>query len=168
MANVDRPNGLEPIGKPLRANVYTAAEAIYPGDPVSLTAAGKVERASASSALVGVALGLAKADGDEILVADSPDQYFKVQADGSDIDDQNDINLNYNLAATSAAFNTAYQLSRVELDSSTGATTSAGTTLPLKLLGISKEANNALGANVKCVVKINNHQLNGGTGTDGV
>jgi len=168
MANTDRPNGLEPIGKPDRANIYTAAGAIYPGDPVRLTAAGKVERAPASSALCGAALGLAKLDGDQILVADCVNQYFKIQADAGQIDALDDINANYNLADTSSAFNAAYQVSRAELASSTGSAASTSSTLPLKLLGISKEVNNTLGTNVNCVVKINNHQLAGGTGTLGV
>lgn len=163
MANVDRPQGLRPKGDVLRANEYVAAGAIYPGDAVAMTAAGKVVAASASDPLCGVAAGYAAADGDAVLVWDHPEQMFLVQADGADIDAQTDINLNYDFVAT--AGDSAYRVSRMELDSSTGATTAA---LPLKLLAVDKRPDNALGANVDCIVKINNHKLAGGTGTVGI
>jgi hypothetical protein len=53
--------------------------------------------------------------------------------------------------------------SRQELDSSSIAETA---TLPLKILRVSKRIGNAFGAQVELVVKINNHSLAGGTGTD--
>ena len=168
MANVDRPNGMKAVGKPLRVNQYTAAAAIYPGDPVKLTAAGKVDRAAASEALCGVAVSFAAEDDAPVLVADHPDQYFNIQADGSQVAAQADLLQNYNLAATSAAFNTTYKLSRVELDASSGDSGTGSEELPLKLLGLSREVNNDFGADAKCVVRINNHQLSGGTGTEGV
>lgn len=165
MANVSRPNGLQPAGQPLRINAYTAAAAIYPGDPVVLNNAGKVARAAPSAALLGAAVSYAAGDGAEVLVADHPDQYFKIQSNASNVAAQTDLNLNYNLAETSAAFNTAYKMSRVQMAAASGST---GATLPLKLLGISREVNNDFGTSVKCIVKINNHSLNGGTGTAGV
>lgn len=162
MPNKDQPSGLVPFGRVISSGSYTAGGTIYPGDAVKIVADGDVEVAAASDALLGVALNYA-VSGEQVLVCDDPAQKFIVQADGSDIDAQADINLNYNLLAT--AGNSDYKISRHELDSDTGATTA---TLPLKLLGIVARVDNALGAQVDCVVKINNHQLAGGTGTIGV
>lgn len=159
MANKDIPNGLEPFGVPLRKNEYIAASAIYPGDPVRLTDAGKVARATSSQILLGAALSYAAADGDKVQVADHPDQYFKIQVDDDGAAAQTDINLNYNIVATSAAFNVAYKQSRVEADGSTKASGSASAALPLKALALSPEANNAFGTNAKIIVRINNHAL---------
>lgn len=162
MANKDQPRGFAPKGEPLRQNKYVAAGNIFPGDAVSLEAAGRVVAASASAALVGVAVGKA-AVGEAISVWDHPQQLFSVQADEADVDAQTDINLNYDIVATAGS--ATYNMSRQELDSSTGA---AGATLPLKLLAIEESPDNALGAQVKCIVQINNHQLAAGTGTAGV
>lgn len=164
MANADRPSGAEPKGEILRVTKYKAGAATYPGDFVTLEADGKVDPAAASEALLGVAISYAAADGDEVLVADHPDQKFVVQADGADIDSDTDIGLNYNILATAA--NTTYNQSRMELDSSTGLASDAD--LPLQLVGVVDAADNALGANVKCIVRINNHQLQSGTGRAGV
>lgn len=163
MANPDQPRGFAPKGVPLRENKYIAGGVVYPGDAVKLDANGKVVVGSASDALVGVANGYAAADGDAILVHDHPDQLFIVQADDATIDAQTDINLNYDILATAGS--SAFRMSRMELDASTQNTTA---TLPLKLLGIEERPNNALGANVDCIVKINNHQLSAGTGAAGV
>ena len=162
MANADRPRGFWPYGPVLRANKLEAGSAIYPGDFVRLEADGKVDPADASEELLGVALNYASGDGQKVLVADSPEQKFIVQADEADVDAQTDIGKNANIVAT--AGNSTYKVSRHELDSSTLAGT---TTLPLKLLGIEPAIDNALGAQVKCVVKINNHQLGNQTDTDG-
>lgn len=162
MANADRPCGLEPFERVLRARDYKADGTIFPGDAVKLKDDGEVERAAASNALLGVALSYATA-GQKVLVADHPDQIFKVQSDSADVDAQTDINLNYNIVAT--AGDTTYRVSRMELDGDSGADTA---TLPLKLLKIDERVDNALGAAVDCIVVINNHQLKGGTGTAGV
>ena len=167
MANKDRPQGARPFGDPLRIGKYTAGAAIYPGDFVIMSADGKVDPvatggSSYTSATCGVAVHKA-ADTEEVLVYDHPDQRFIVQADGSDIAAQTDIHLNYAILGTNP--DTTYNISRMELDSSTGATTA---TLPLKLLKIASTENNALGAQVDCEVVINNHQLKGGTGSAGV
>jgi hypothetical protein len=159
MANPDRPNGLEVSGAPLRINTYIAAGAIYPGDPVRATAAGKVERAPAGSQIRGAAVSFAAADGAEVQVADHPDQQFKIQADSDDIDALAELNKNYDFATTTSAFSATYKLSRVELDSDSGA---ADADLPLRLLAISRERNNALGDNVKCIVRIINHEFDAG------
>lgn len=163
MANSDRPRGFEPKGEPIRINKYESGAEIFPGDAVHMEADGQVDPAVAAEAVLGVALNYASAAGKEVLVADDPQQQYIVQADGSDVDAQTDINLNYDIIAT--AGNSTYKISRQELDSSTGATTA---TLQLKLLAIEEREDNALGAQVDCVVKINNHQLAGGTGTAGI
>ena len=163
MANADRPRGAECVGEPLRLTKYIAAEAIYPGDFVNLKNDGQIEPADASEALLGAAVGYASAAAGEVMVADHPQQRFVVQADGSDIDAQTDMNLNYNIVAT--AGNSTFKMSRMELDSDSGATTA---TLPLKLLDYQRRPDNALGAQVDCIVQINNHQMAGGTGTVGV
>ncbi len=162
MANTDRPRGAEPYGELKNCSPYTAGGTIYPGDFVMKENTGKVIVATATAALLGVALNKA-ADGEEVRVADDPDQKYIVQADGADIDAQTDILLNYDILAT--AGNSAYNRSNHELDSDTGAATA---TLPLKLLAIDPRVDNALGAQVDCIVKINNHQLGSHTGTAGV
>ncbi len=162
MANADIVVGAQLHGRGHQANVYVAESTIYKGDFVKKNAAGTVERAAASNALLGVALNDAAAAG-EVLVADHPDQQFMVQADDATIDAQTDIGLNYNIVV--AAANTTYKRSGMELDGDTGADTA---TLPLKLVRIVAAPDNELGANVKCVVRINNHQNGSHTGTAGV
>lgn len=161
MANKDQPRGLEPFGQLLRVTEYVAGAAIVPQSPVQLQSDGKVDP-WASGALLGVALTKA-ADTQKVLVADHPDQQFIIQSDSADVDAQTDIGLNYTMDA--GTDDTAYNISRAELDGDSGDTTA---TLPLKLLRILPAVDNALGAAADCVVKINNHQLAGGTGTLGV
>lgn len=163
MANKDRPNGATPFGKPLRVGAYVADAICYPGDFVKQHVDGTVEPVSAgATGAIGVAANYAAADA-EVMVWDHPDQKFVVQSDSTNPDAQADIGLNYNLVATGGS--TTYKASRMELDDNTGATDS---NLPLKLLGIERQVGDALGANAKCIVTINNHQLSGGTGTLGV
>jgi len=162
MANADLVVGAQPAGRGYQANVYKAESVIYKGDFVKKNANGTVARAAASNALLGVAMSDAAAAGD-CLVADHPDQLFRIQADDATIDAQTDIGLNYNIVVGTAS--TAYKRSAMELDGDTGATDS---TLPLKLMRIEAAPDNALGANVKCIVRINNHQNAGGTGVEGV
>lgn len=162
MANSDRPKGFEPKGGALRSNEYVAGGDIFPGDCVHMEADGLVDAAAAAEAILGVALSKA-ASGEVVLVSDDPNQLYIVQADGADIDAQTDINLNYDILATagSAAFN----LSRQELDSSTGNTTA---TLQVKLIAIDPRPDNALGAQVDCIIRINNQNYAGSTGTVGI
>ncbi len=152
MANKDMPKGAEPFGRIYELSAYEAEGTIYPGDFVKKHADGTVEVAAAGNALLGVALNYATA-GQQVLVADHPDQKFMVQADESDIDAQADIGLCADIVAT--AGNSTYKMSRMELDSSTIATATA----QLKILEIVKAPDNALGAQVKVVVRINEHQL---------
>lgn len=167
MANVDRPNGFAPHGQILRIRPYTAAVAVLRGDMVNRKAGSastsglmEVEPGDASEALIGVALNAA-AIGEVVYVADHPDQEFVGQADGADIATGVDFGLNFDLLATDGANGQSAH----EIDSSTGATTA---TLPLKVLRLAPAVDNELGEFAKCVVKINNHQLAGGTGVAGV
>lgn len=167
MANADRPRGFEPKGKVLRESKYQAGASIKAGDLVKLSSDGQIDPvdtggASYTSFAVGVAAHSA-ASGEDVMVWDHPDQEFVVQADGADVAAQTDIHLNYAVLATDPS--TAYDLSRMELDSDTGALTN---TLPLKLLRIDEAESNALGAQVDCVVRINNHQLVADAGSLGV
>lgn len=163
MANKDIVKGAEPYGEIRSANSYLAGGAIYPGDFCKFDAAGKVVQAAATDALMGVALSYASADGVKVLIADDPSQLFIIQADDATIDAQTDIGLNADIVV--AAADTTYKLSGMELDASTVATTA---TLPLKVLRVHPTIDNALGAQVDVVVKINNHQLGSHTGTAGV
>lgn len=164
MANADRPRGLEPYGKVLRVQAYTAGSAIYPGDPVALAADGKVDR-SAGSAIIGVALSYAAAEDAEVLVADHPDQQFVIQADDASINSVSEYGGNFDIALGSA--DTVYRKSQAELDGDTADAHSEATNA-LKLIRKLPAINNDFGANVDCVVKINNHQLAGGTGSAAV
>lgn len=163
MANYDQPDGLIPNGQVHRCRVYIAASAIYPGDACKLNSDGKVEVAAAGDALVGAAAEYASGDGQSVKIWDNPDQEYMIQASGTEIDAQTDMNLNYDILANTAS--TKYKQSRHELDSSTGAVSSSK---QLKLLRIDARPDNTLGTNVDCIVIINNHVLKGGTGTLGV
>lgn len=163
MANLDQAKGAEPWGGCLRIREYVASGAIYQGDFVTQEAGGRVAQAAATNALCGVAMNYASAAGEKVLVADHPDQEFVVQADDSTIDAQTDLGLNYDIVVASA--NTTYRRSGMQLDASTQATSSI---LPLKALRIDPKVGNALGSKVDVVVIVNNHQLKGGTGTEGV
>lgn len=163
MANVSRPEGFRPKGDVLRENKYIAAGAIYPGDMVTLDATGRVAVATAAQALLGASNSYASAAGESVMVFDHPEQLYTAQASGADIDAQTDMNLNYDIVASAPS--TTYRVSRQVIDSATGAVTA---TLPIKVLAIEEKPDNALGAQVKCICKINNHQLAGGTGTAGI
>jgi hypothetical protein len=154
MANKDMVVGFVPHGKIESLREYTAgSNPIYPGDLVRMNASGLIDPCAASDSAIGVAMNYCAASG-KVLVCDGIDQKFMVQADDATIDAQTDIGLNYDIVV--AAANTTYKRSGMELDASTQATTN---TLPLRLLAVDKQIDNALGANVKCIVKINNHQL---------
>ncbi len=167
MANLDLPCGFYPAGPALRLRKYRAKSAINRGDAVNRKAGSsdtngicEVEVADASEALIGVAAHAA-ASGADVLVWDHPDQEFVGQADDASIATNAKIGLNYDLLATASSSG----LSAHEIDASTYATTA---TLPLKVLRMLPAVDNEIGAQVKCVIKINNHQLNGGTGVAGV
>lgn len=150
MANADRPRGLVPHEKINRASPYVAGGTVYPGDAVKMNASGQIVAAAAGDSLRGVAANYATS-GNSVLVWDDPDQKFKVQASASVA--AADIGLNYDILAT--AGNSSYKQSRMEMDGSTGATTTA----TLRVLAISADVNNAAGADVDCIVSINEHEL---------
>lgn len=164
MANKDIVDGLKPWGDCVRSNRYLVGGTIYPGDALKFDAAGKVVVATATDALMGVALEYATTSvNTRVLVADHPDQLFTCQADDNSIAAQTDINLNCDLIFGSP--DTTYRRSGVEIDASTKNTTA---TLTVKVLEIVPAADNAFGTNAKCICKINNHQLGQSTGTAGV
>lgn len=102
-----------------------------------------------------------------VLVADSPDLVFEVEATngGSSYSFAvADIGQNCNMFAGSGSTSTGTSAHSADLgDKGTTAT------LPLRVLGVVNRADNEkTGAATKILVKINNHQLNSGTGTAGV
>lgn len=153
MANADRPKGLRPQERAIRETPYVAAGTVYPGDAVKMDDTGRIVVAAASNALIGVAAAYATS-GNEVVVWDSPEQKFVVQADDGTTLAQTGVGLNYNIVATAGS--SSYRMSRHELDSSSGATDSI---LPLRLLGVNREVGETIGEFAKCVVIINNHQL---------
>lgn len=163
MANADQPRGAACKGTPLRQNAYVAGGTVYPGDFVVLDANGKIVIATTTGASCGVAANYATT-GLAVNVYDHPDQLFVVQSDdATEPAAQTAINLNFEVEATTG--DTIFKVSRMELDGSTGLTDS---TQPLKLLGLENRSDNAFGGYADCIVKINNHQFGGGTGTVGV
>lgn len=161
MANTQKPRGAWVIGRPLRLTTYQAGGTIYPGDFVKHNSSGQVVVAAAGDALLGVSDSYATS-GQDVAVYDHPDQMFGVQASGTDITAQTNLMLNYNIVATAGS--SSYKMSRMALDSATGATTA---TLPLRLVNIEARPDNTIGSYADCIVKINNHQFSGGTGTVG-
>ena len=156
MANGDRPSGFRPYGRVMQTVEMTAGAETFPGDFVHLEADGKVDPAVAGEDIYGLALSYASADDVKVLVSVAPNQLYIGQADGSDIDAQTDIGNLCDILAT--AGNTTYDTSRQEIDSSTIGTGSGG---QLVILGIDERPDNALGAQVEAIVKINEHQAMG-------
>jgi len=153
MANKDQIVGFRPHGKARSAQSYTTSAVVYPGDAVKMDNAGLVTPSGAGDTIFGVALSYA-ASGGTCLVCDDPDQQYIVQADDGTVATQAAVGLNYNITVGTAS--TLYKRSAMELDASTGATDS---TLPLRLLAVQRGIDNALGANVDLIVKINKQQL---------
>jgi hypothetical protein len=160
-ANKNQPIGLRPEGRCIRSTKYIADSTIYPGDTVAIATDGKVDR-SVTVPLLGVALNYAVA-GDNIMIADHPDQRFIAQADAALA--QADVQGNFDLTLGSG--NSTYKRSTVVVDAATADNTTA--TLAVKLLAIGDEIDNSGNAvHNDVIVKINNHVLNGGTGTTGL
>jgi hypothetical protein len=153
MANKNRPNGLVPLGVPLRLNPYVAGGVIYPNDPVKKVSSGKVVKAAPGDALLGSAVGASTGDNQPILVADHPDQQFVIQADDAGVGAQTDIGNNADIVAGS---DDVYKASRFQLD---GSSLASDSNLPLRLLGIERQVGEGLGDKAKCKVRINAHQL---------
>lgn len=111
-------------------------------------------------------LYLAASTAGYVLVADSPDLIFEVEATngGSSYTFAiGDIGNNFNVYAGSGSTTTG-----MSAHSADGGDKGTTATLPLRVLGLVKRVDNAAGAAAKILVKINNHQLNSGTGTAGV
>jgi hypothetical protein len=153
MANKDNPCGFRPKGTVKEVRVFESGAAIYPGDAVRLSDDGKIDPVAAGETILGIALTYASAAGVEVNVSVDPDQLYVVQADETEVDAQTDIGNVADLVATAGS--STYFVSRMELDSSNLNTTSG----QLLLLGIDKRKDNAFGAQVDCVVKINERQL---------
>jgi hypothetical protein len=99
------------------------------------------------------------------IVADDPNLIFEISehANGTQ------------LAAGQTGMNTTMQsganngyVSGWTLSSQTDATAATTATLPIRLLGLARRANNAFGAYATWLVKINVHELGTGTGAAGV
>ena len=178
MANIDNPNGFRPYNNPHGGSgqptityhpLNSSNSEIGVGTPVAVVAGG-VDRAAAesSSALLGFAAEYkAASDGGLIGVWSDPLQLFVAQTDDGTgtATAAAAIGLNIDFTGTGVS----NQRSTAELDESSADTTA---TLPLKIIDLSDEyqgnARNAHGEFNRLVVKINNHQLQGSTGTAGV
>jgi len=155
MANQDRPKGLEPKGEPMRVNRYTAGSQVRPGDLVTRAADGKVDPYVAGSAArpLGVVI-CTSADGEICQVSDHPDQQYVVQEDDNSVTAVGALGLNYEIVDTVS--DAGFNISRQELDGSSGAATA---TLPLRLIDFDERAdNNIADANSDLIVKLNNAQ----------
>jgi hypothetical protein len=166
------------------------ASAFAMGDPVVTVAAGADPRgvpyitlAAATGAIRGVIVGLfdtypgiakvdnlnqtirpagAKADVWYAMVVDDPNVVFEVQEVGTGTPlAMADVNLNTNLVVGT---NNGY-ISGWQLDNATEAVSA---TLQCKILGLVQRPDNRVGQFAKWLVKINNHELNSGTGTAGL
>ncbi len=166
------------------------ANAFAIGDPVVTVAGGADPRgvpfvtlAAATGAIRGVVLGLfdtypgiariddvnriirtagAKPQVWYALVADDPDLVFEVQeVTGGTQLTLADVGLNANLAVgVNNGFISGWQLANV------GVATTA--TLQMKILGLIQRPDVFVGPAAKWLVKVNNHELNSGTGTVGI
>lgn len=162
MANLDTPKGFEVYGECKRIGIYQSGSACYPGDLLNLASDGQVDPAAAGGIILGVCLSYASGAGEDVQVADHPDQLIVGQCDGSDVDAQTDIGNMCDHLATAGS--SSYKASRHEIDSSTIAATAAG----LQILRVEPVVGNALGAQVKVVCRINEHALAHATGQAGV
>lgn len=187
MANTSRINGFKPVKNYERANLYyipsTDGTAVYPGDVVKLAGSadtdGKaptVTLASAGDAVVGVVVGFlpnpdnlnvggtyrAASTNRYCWVVDDPEAEFEVEAsNGTPAVTDVGLNANHAVGTPSATFAT----SGAYIDFGTEATTAA---LTFKILRVIARPDNEVGASVKLLVKINNHQFGSSTGTAGV
>lgn len=191
MANVIRVNGFKPVkhinGSPFNGQLttyYVAASdatAIGIGDLVKLAAVSDangtrgVTKCAVGDPSIGAVVGVnynplnlnlpeyrQASTAGYVLVSDSPDVVYEASINGV-------------LAATSFAKNfnhvdagvaTTTGFSGEQVDNTTVATTA---TLTLKMVGVPVRADNDLtSTGAKVYVVVNNHQLNGGTGTAGV
>ena len=139
--------------------------AIGVGDPVTI-AAGGVDKAPVTTALCGIAAEAKAANagaGQFIAVWSDPNQLFVAQTDDGTgvLTTAADMRKNANIVVGAPSNGRSI----AEIDESSGAVTA---TLPLKVVRLSNDVGNALGEFNRLVVRINNHQFSGGTGTAGL
>jgi hypothetical protein len=191
MANVNVTRGLEPV-RMLDGSPYTGCvdmfyvpssngTALYRGDPVKLAgsadAAGvaSVTHCAAGDVITGVVVGFADATSMTAgygaastvrypLVAHGQDLLFEIQEDGDGgAIAAADIGLNANIIV--AAGSSYTKNSGVMLDTSSKNTTA---TLQLRIRGLAQRPDNALSANAKVLVSLNNTSESPGTASDGL
>ena len=181
MANPDMANGFRPWADPysgggqpqITEHDLLATNAVVGiGSPV-VVAAGGVDHATAGTgnALLGIAAeakAVNSGAGEKIKVWSDPQQLFVGQTDNGTgtATALAAVGLNINFIGVAVGAN---NLSTSELDESSAA---AGATIQFKIMRLAQEINgkalNAFGEFNRFVVKINNHQKQGGTGTAGV
>lgn len=185
MANSDKPRGLTPVrmlsGAPWNNAVERYAvnssygTAIFVGDPVIHSGAAnsdgiiEVQAGGTSGQYIGVVVGIEPirtdltktyipaSTGGYVYVSVDPWTVYEVQEDGTIV--VGDYGKNADLVA--GAGDTTTGRSGYELDSSSVNTTS---TLSVKILGLVQREDNAVGANSKLEVIINDHILQSTTG----
>lgn len=99
------------------------------------------------------------------MVVDDPAVVFEIQeqSNGTALA-ATEVGLNQvPILAAAGTYQSGWQLA-----SASGATPATTATLPLRLLGLSRKPGNGFGAYAKWLVKINVHELGGGTGAAGV
>lgn len=190
MANGDVAFGLKPV-RMLDGSPYSGADdmfyipstlatAVFIGDPVKLggsadsAGVASIDLAAAGDDLLGAVVGFVDAASLELgygaasttryaLVAHGQDILFEIQedSDGGALA-ATDIGLNANIIV--AAGSTFTRQSGVELDTSSKNTTA---TLQLRIRGLVQRPDNAIGANAKVLVSLNNTTDSPGTGADG-
>lgn len=172
MANVDKPHGFRILGtlgggdsaRTREYNVASANSVIGIGDLLILTTAGVVDRAAASATqIVGVACqAKAASAGGTILVCDDPNVILEAQTDDGTGTSTAAADLfgNANFVVADAANG----ISKMEIDEDSQNTTA---TLPLKLIGLYPDPNNAHGEFNRLMCIINNHVYKS-TGVDGL
>jgi hypothetical protein len=191
MANSDLAFGLKPVrmldGSPFNGCVdmfYVPSSdgtAYFVGDPVkpsgSADSAGvmAVALCAAGDPILGAVVGFADVASMElgyraastasyVLVAHGQDILFEIQED-SDGGALAAVDVGLNAAIIVAAGSTFRKLSGVELDTSTKNTTA---TLALRIRGLPQRPDNAIGANAKVLVSLNEAFDTPGTASDGL
>jgi hypothetical protein len=188
MANRDTPSGARPVGHLTGGLVRPAMEpfafaddyatATYSGDFVKLLDTGVIARAAAGDELLGVFYGVQyKTDNGEYVfskhwpaaqsaseikafVYSDPNIIYEIQHDSdSATPAAADVGLCYDIVATAGS--TVFQVSREEIDTSTGLTASG----QLRQIGFVERADNEIGEFAKALVVINEHIYRG---TDGI
>ncbi len=163
MANANNPCGFKPYGEILRVGRYTCGtNPVYPGDACVINSSGLIDSAvEASASLCGVALNYATT-GQDILIADDPDQKFTAKTDGTSLSAQTVVGNTIGLEPGSPS--TAYKDSRMALDDELLNTTA----LTFQILSLGPTIGNAFGDYASVIVRINQHQLRYITGAVGV